>query len=125
MSKTPEKKPITFYTNLIDALTNSIWTGIEFAAMVAEKRNGQEGIPEYTFRNQLGKMLEEIREYNFAVQSKQGAPEEHTRDRCVNEGLDVHFATLSSYDVLKFSKDEVRQEVTNIIIKFQEKGWLD
>lgn len=120
-----EKKPIEFYTGLIDDLTNSLWVGIEFAALVAEKRNAQPNIPLYTFRTQLGKMLEEIREYAFAVQSKQGEPEEHTREHQIEESLDVHFATLSSYDVLKITKDEVKQAVTDCIIKFQAKGWLD
>jgi len=123
MSK--EKKPITFYTNIIEALTNSLWTGIEFAQMIAEARNAQPNIPPYTFRNQLGKMIEEIREYGFAVQSKQGDVEEHTREHQIEEGLDVHFATLSSYDVLKITKEEVKAAVTACIVKFQAKDWLD
>lgn len=120
-----ETKPITFYDNIIEALTNSLWTSIEFAQMIAVKRNEQPDTPPYTFRNQLGKMIEEIREYGFAVQSKQGDAEEHTREHQIEEGLDVHFATLSSYDVLKITKDEVKQAVTACIIKFQGKGWLD
>jgi len=120
-----EKLPITYYTNIIDALTNSLWTSIEFAAMIAEKRNAQENIPPYTFRNQLVKMLEEIREYAFAVESKQGEPAEHTREHQVEEGLDVHFALLSSYDSINITKDEVRKAVTDCIVKFQAKGWLD
>lgn len=120
-----EKKPITFYTNIIDALTNSIWTGIEFAQMVAVKRNQQPNMPPYTFPNQVKKILEEIREYNFAVTEKQGDPKEHTREHQVEEGLDLHFATLSSYDVLKITKEEVKAQVTTCILKFQDKGWLD
>ena len=120
-----DKKPITFYTGLIDELTNSLWVGIEFAALVAEKRNAQPDMPKYNFRNQLGKILEEIREYAFAVQSKQGEPAEHTREHQVEEALDVHFATLSSYDVINITKDEVKKAVTDCIIKFQDKDWLD
>lgn len=111
--------------NTIDTLTNSLWTGIEFAQLVADGRNKQPDMPEYNFRSQLGKILEEIREYAFAVQSKQGDPAEHTRERQVEEGLDVYFATLSTYDVLKMTKDEVKKAVTACIVKFQAKGWLD
>jgi len=120
-----QKKPTTFYTDIIDGLTNSIWGGIEFAKLIAIKRNQQSNMPEYNFRNQLGKILEEIREYAFAVQSKQGDEAEHTRKKQIEEAMDVYFATLSSYDVLKITKDEVKESVTSCIIKFQDKGWLD
>lgn len=120
-----EKKPITFYTNIIDALTNSILTGIEFAQIVAIKRNQQPNMPEYNFNNQTKKILEEVREYVFAVASRQGEEKEHTREKQVEEGLDLYFATLSSYDTLKITREEIREAVTTCIVKFQDKGWLD
>ncbi len=113
-------------TNYIDTLSNAIWGLVEFSNMVT--RNHQklrEPQPMWDFKDQVRKILEEIREYTFAVSGEQGEPTEHTRPRQIEEGFDVLMATLTSYTILNLTKEEIHQEVTTIVKKFHERNWLD
>lgn len=112
--------------NTIDTLTNAIWALVQFSNLVTKNHQGQrEGKPMWSFKDQMHKIIEEIREYNFAVTSKQGPDEEHTRQKQIEEGFDVLFATLTSYTIQNITRDEVHQEIVTIVNKFNERGWLD
>ena len=112
--------------NTIDTLTKAIWSLIEFSNMVTKNHQAQrEPKPMWIFKDQMRKILEEIREYNFAVTVNQGDIAEHTREKQIEEGFDVLFATLTTYSIQKVTYDEVHQEVVTIMNKFNERGWLD
>jgi len=112
--------------NTIDTLTNAIWALVNFSNLVTKNHQAQrEPKPMWSFKDQLRKVLEEIREYNFAVTSKQGDEKEHTREKQVEEGFDVLFATLTSYTILDLTRDELHQQIVTIVNKFNERKWLD
>ena len=113
-------------TNYIDTLSNAIWGLVNFSNMVTKNHQKlREPQPMWSFKDQLRKVLEEIREYNNAVTGTQGNPEEFTRAHQIEEGFDVLMATLTSYTILNLTKEEIHQEVTTIVKKFNERNWLD
>ncbi|MCH7865277.1 MAG: hypothetical protein IIC56_08705 [Proteobacteria bacterium] len=116
----------TEIANTIDSLTNAIWGLIEFSNLVTKNHQAQrEPKPMWNFKDQMRKIIEEIREYSFAVTVKQGDEAEHTRAKQIEEGFDVLFATLTSYTIQNITRDEVHDEVVTIVTKFNERGWLD
>lgn len=115
----------TEITKTVDDLTNAIWSLIEFSNIVTKNAQAQREPKVWTFKDQMHKILEEIREYNFAVTSNQGDPKEHTRVKQIEEGLDVLLATITSYNVQKITREEVHEGITAIMNKFNERGWLE
>ena len=112
--------------NTIDSLTNAIWSLVEFSNMVTKNHQAQrEPKPMWSFKDQMHKIMEEIREYNFAVTVNQGEDKEHTREKQIEEGFDLLFATLTSYTIQNLTREEVHDEVTIIVKKFNDRGWLD
>jgi len=116
----------TEIANTIDTLTNAIWSLIKFSNLVTKNHQAQREPKEmWSFKDQMRKVIEEIREYNFAVTVKQGDEKEHTREKQIEEGFDVLFATLTSYTIQNVTYDDVHKEVVTIMNKFNERGWLD
>ena len=112
--------------NTIDSLTNAIWALIQFSNMVTKNHQKQREPKEmWNFKDQMHKIVEEFREYSFAVTSKQGDPKEHTREKQIEEGFDVLFATLTSYTIQNITREEIHNEVVTIMNKFNDRGWLD
>ena len=113
-------------TNYIDTLSNAIFALVQFSNMVTRNHQAlREPQPMWNFKDQMRKILEEVREYSHAVTETQGNPEEHTRAHQIEEGFDVMMATLTSYTILNLTKEEIHQEVTTIVKKFNERKWLD
>lgn len=110
--------------NTINTISNSLWSLIEFSNTVTVNHQAKDKI-ELVFKDAIRKILEEVREYSFAVTEKQGEPEQHTRPRCVEEGFDVLFAGLMSHSLLNTTKQEVHDAVEVIVTNFNVKGWLD
>jgi len=109
----------------IEVVTFSVSNLKRFSKVITDNAQKQrEPKPMWTFKDQMHKILEEIREYNFAVTGKQGESKEHTRERKIQEGLDLMFTVLTSFDVLEITEEEIIRETETTVRKFNERGWL-
>lgn len=80
--------------------------------------------PILSYKDAMRKLLEEIREYNFAVVSKQGDPKEHTREHQIEESVDTLMALLTSLNVLGVTPEELNTQVKAVLDKFDARNWL-
>ena len=109
----------------IEAVSLSLANLKRFSKVITDNAQKQrEPKPMWTFKDQMHNILEEIREYNFAVTSIQGESKEHTRERRIQVGLDLMFSVLTSFDVLEITDEEIARETETTVRKFNERGWL-